>query len=43
MGRTYCIQPKNNDIIVVDDDLRPISATALTVARRSAVGASFGW
>ena len=43
VGRTYFIQPKNNDIIVVDDYLRPINATALTVAQRRAVGASFGW
>ena len=29
VDRTYCIQPKNNDVIVVDDYLCPI---VLTVA-----------
>jgi hypothetical protein len=30
VGRTYCIQLKNNDIIVVVDDLRRTDATLLT-------------
>ena len=32
MARTYCIQPKNNDVIVIVNDLHSIIATALTVA-----------
>ena len=32
VGRTYCIQPKNDNIIVVVDNLHPMSATVLTVA-----------
>ena len=32
VSRTYCIQPKNNDVIIVDDYLCPINATVLTVA-----------
>ena len=39
VGRTYYIQPKNKDIIIVIDGLHPINATALTVRRQPPSGA----
>jgi hypothetical protein len=36
VGRTYCIQLKNDDIIVVVDDLRRMDATLLTGTRPDA-------
>jgi hypothetical protein len=36
VGRTYCIQPKNNDVIIVVDDLHHMDVTLLTGTRPDA-------